>query len=90
MQLCNYAAQKFEDFRKGDDHLVEELFESTVLAKFQSTHIAEEIVAQSRHIMGTSFLKQNSITDKISKEIVFGVLQPMADIDTKKHFSDRY
>lgn len=89
LQLCDNAAQKITDFKKDDKQLLEELFEATVLAKYHSTHYAEEIVTEARHLMGTSFLAPNSITSKIYKEIVFGVLQPMADMDIKKYFSDK-
>ncbi len=89
MQLCNNAAQKLADFKKDDDHLLEQLFEATVLSKYHATHNAEAIVTKVRHLMGTSFLAPDTITNKIYKEIVFGVLQPMADVDIKKYFGDK-
>lgn len=89
LQLCDNAAQKFVEFKKDDDKLLEQLFEATVLAKYQSTHFSEEIVASVRHLMGTTFLVHDSITNRIYKEIVFGVLQPMADVDIKKYFCEK-
>ncbi len=89
LHLCDNAAQKLADFKKDDAQLLEQLFEATVLAKYHATHAAEELVSKARHLMGTSFLAPDAITNKIYKEIVFGVLQPMADIDIKKYFSDQ-
>ena len=89
MQLCANAGQKMSEFRRDDQPLTEQLFEATVLAKHYATHGAEEIVTTARHLMGTSFLAPNSMTNKIYKEIVFGVLQPMSDLDIKKYFGDK-
>ncbi|MFD0863588.1 hypothetical protein ACFQ1M_15330 [Sungkyunkwania multivorans] len=60
-----------------------------VLAKYCSTHFAEEIVNEARHLMRSSFLKVDSITNKIYKEIVYGALQPMADIDIRRYFGTK-
>ena len=87
IHLCDNAAQKLAEFKKDNEHLLKQLFEATVLAKYHATHNAEKLVTKTRHLMGTSFLKPNSITNKVYKEIVFGVLQPMADIDIKNYFS---
>lgn len=89
LQLCDNAGQKLTGFKKDDNEALEQLFEATVLAKYHATHFAEAIVTTTRHLMGTSFLAPNTITNKIYKEIVFGVLQPMADVDIKKYFRDK-
>ncbi|WP_299536179.1 acyl-CoA dehydrogenase family protein [Ulvibacterium sp.] len=88
-QLCKQAGHSLSKFKRGDKALLETLFEASVLSKYFATHYAEEIVTQARHIMGTQFLSPRSITNKIYKEIVFGPLQPMTDIDIKAYFSQK-
>lgn len=86
-QLCRQAGHAITKFKRGDKALLKILFEASVLSKYFATHFAEEIVTKARHVMGTRFLSPNSMTNKIYKEIVFGPLQPMTDIDIKAYFS---
>lgn len=86
-QLCMQAGRALSRFKQGNKVLLEMLFEASVLSKFFGTHHAEEIVTQARYIMGTQFLSPQTMTNKIYKEIVFGPLQPMTDIDIKAYFS---
>ncbi len=87
LQLCRQAGHSIANFKRGSKSSLEQLFEASVLAKYFSTHYAEEIVTKVRHLMGTQFLLPNSSTSKIYKEIVFGPLQPMTDIDIKAYFA---
>lgn len=86
-QLCMQAGRALSKFKQGNKVLLEMLFEASVLSKFFGTHHAEEIVTQARYIMGTQFLSPQTMTHKIYKEVVFGPLQPMSDIDIKAYFS---
>jgi alkylation response protein AidB-like acyl-CoA dehydrogenase len=86
-QLCMQAGHSISKFQQGNKGLLEMLFEASVLSKYFATHYAEEIVTKARHIMGTQFLSPQTMTHKIYKEIVFGPLQPMTDIDIKAYFS---
>ena len=88
-QLCMQAGHSLSKFKRGDKALLEMLFEASVLSKYFATHYAEEIVTKARHLMGTQFLSPCSMTNKIYKEIVFGALQPMTDIDIKAYFSQK-
>ncbi|GAA4276632.1 acyl-CoA dehydrogenase family protein [Aquimarina mytili] len=85
-QLCEQAGVLLEDFRVSNKSSLEKLFEASVVAKHFSTHYAEEIVNQTRSLMGTRFLTPGSITNKVYKEIVFGALQPMTDTDIRDYF----
>ncbi|WP_109301259.1 acyl-CoA dehydrogenase family protein [Aquimarina sp. AU474] len=85
-QLCKDAGLMISKFKKNDILSLEKAFENSLMSKYISTHYAEEIVTKTRHIMGSKFLAPSSITNKIYKEIVFGVLQPMTDFDIKNYF----
>ncbi|EZH73281.1 hypothetical protein ATO12_19970 [Aquimarina atlantica] len=84
--LCEHAGTTIANFEKGNKASLEKIFETSVGAKYFSTHFSEEIINKARYIMGSEFLSSNSLTNKIYKEIVYGVLQPMTDIDIKEHF----
>ncbi|MGB5819941.1 MAG: hypothetical protein WBG90_10700 [Saonia sp.] len=83
---CEHAGTSIANFKKGDETSLEKMFHTSVLAKYFSTHFAEEIVTQARFLMGSQFLAPNALTAKIYKEIVFGSLQPMTDQDIKDYF----
>ncbi|WP_035090472.1 acyl-CoA dehydrogenase family protein [Aquimarina macrocephali] len=85
--LCENAGTIIANFEKGNKTSLEKIFEASVVAKYFSTHFSEEIINKTRYVMGSKFLSPNSLTNKIYKEIVYGVLQPMTDIDIKEHFS---
>ncbi|MEM7380728.1 MAG: acyl-CoA dehydrogenase family protein [Bacteroidota bacterium] len=87
-QLSNEAANALADFKTDDKKKLKRIFESSVVAKYFSTHFAEEIVSKARHLMGTRFLTPGSLTEKVYKEIVFGPLQPMTDTDIMEYFGD--
>ncbi|WP_103070274.1 acyl-CoA dehydrogenase family protein [Aquimarina sediminis] len=89
-QLCKVAETSISNFQKGNKTSLEKMFEASVLSKYFSTHFSEEIITRVRHLMGSHFLSPNSITDKVYKEIVFGALQPMTDIDIKEYFSTSF
>lgn len=84
--LCENAGTTIANFEKGNKSSLEKIFEASVVAKYFSTHFSEDIINKARYIMGSKFLSPNSLTNKIYKEIVYGVLQPMTDIDIKEHF----
>ncbi len=86
LQLCENARNCISGFKKGDKLSLEKMFEASVLSKHFSTHFSEEIITKARHLMGSKFLSPNSLTNKIYKEIVYGILQPMTDIDIKEYF----
>ncbi|WP_109433941.1 hypothetical protein [Aquimarina sp. AU119] len=88
-QLCKYTGVSISNFKKGDTVLLEKMFETSVLSKYYSTHIAEEIVTKIRSLMGSKFLSPGTITNKIYKEIVYGSLQPMTDLDIKNYFGTK-
>lgn len=85
-QLSESAGLYLSKLNDTDELMLHKTFEVSVLSKYFSTHFSEEIVTQIRHTMGTSFMKADSITSKICKEISFGILQPMTDLDTKCYF----
>ncbi len=86
-QLCEHAGTSIADFRRGDASSLEKMFEASVLSKYFSTHFSEEIITRTRHLMGSKFLSPDSVTNKVYKEIVYGGLQPMTDLDIKEYFS---
>ncbi|NAS12001.1 acyl-CoA dehydrogenase family protein [Poritiphilus flavus] len=88
-QLSNEAGSALADFRKDNKRKLKRIFESSVVAKYFSTHFAEEIVSKARHLMGTRFLTPGSLTEKVYKEIVFGPLQPMTDVDIREYFGEQ-
>ena len=87
LQLCEYAGNLIAEFEKGEKSSLERIFEASVIAKYFSTHYSEEIISKVRHTMGTKFLSSNSLTNKVYKEIAYGILQPMTDIDIRDYFS---
>jgi len=86
-QLCAQTGHSITRFKRRDKFLLEGLFEASLVSKFFGTHHAEEIVTQARQLMGTQFLSPLLPTSQIYKEIVFGPLQPMTDMDIKAYFS---
>ncbi len=89
-QLNQSAGEAIDNFKVGTQQSLENMFESSVIAKYFTTHFSEEIVASVRQWMGTAFLAPDALTNKVYKEIVFGPLQPMTDLDIKQYFADRH
>lgn len=87
-QLAIQSGTTLANFRKADRvAFLKELFEASVLAKYYGTQFAEEIITQSRQIMGTSFLKAGSFGAKVSRQITFGAAQPMTNPDIIDYFA---
>lgn len=84
--LCENAGTAIADFKKGDKSSLQKIFEASVLSKFFSTRFSEDIINNSRYLMGSKFLSYDSLTNKVYKEIVYGALQPMTDMDIKEYF----
>ena len=86
-QLSSQASATLANFKRTGQTTLKEIFEASVLSKYYGTQFAEEIVSQSRQIMGTSFLKAASFGAKISKQITFGTAQPMTNPDIVEYFA---
>ncbi len=86
--LCKQAATALHQFRRGNKHLLEQLFETSALAKYHGTQTAENIIHEVRKLMGVAFMAPDSVTEKAFRHVVFGPLQPMSNQDVVGYFGD--
>ena len=87
-QLSLQSGATLANFKTAAKADIQQVFEASVLSKYYGTQFAEEIVAQSRQIMGTSFLQAESFGAKISRQITFGAAQPMTNPDIVSYFAN--
>ncbi|MEM8999278.1 MAG: acyl-CoA dehydrogenase family protein [Bacteroidota bacterium] len=86
LQLCKQSGIAISNFKKADKASLKNILESSLLSKFYSTQFAEEIVSETRLILGTHFFT-DPLLDNLGKQVQFGALQPMTNPDIEYYFS---
>jgi alkylation response protein AidB-like acyl-CoA dehydrogenase len=87
--LCHSAGHAIAAFVPDDPERLRELREAAALAKYASTHAAEECVFALRRYLGTRALRSRYIS-RVMKEVVYGKLHPMSDFDMERYFADAF
>lgn len=89
IQLCERTGAALASFDPRDQQSMVDLHDVSAVAKYTSTHAAEEAVPLLKKYLGTRTFGSERLTRAMT-EMLYGGLHPMSDFEMERHFATTF